>query len=439
MREGDTGLAVLACGMVFCFFLDICPSSRKNKEKREKLMGDFFQSGAISTLHRLGHTDLQSLELELKKHQRRRPVALILPAVYAEFEGEALPNILRQLRDVSYLNEIVLVMNRTDVMEFRSAKKILSDLGLNINIVWSSGPRVTDLYKLLEENNLHLGEDGKGRSVWIAFGYVIANEQSEVIVLHDCDIVNYNRDFLARLCYPMANPNLGYEFCKGFYSRVTDRMYGRVTRLYFTPLIRALQKIVGYHSFLVYLDSFRYPLAGEFSLDLDLARATRIPSDWGLEVGILAEVYRNCVPKRICQVDLIESYEHKHQHLSSADPTAGLLKMCIDITKSLFRTLTQEGVIISDGLLRTLAGTYLRTAQDTIKKYEDDAAINKLFFDRHAEGTAVETFLQGIRIAGDDFLKDPLGSPEIPNWNRVTSAIPDFLENLKEAVAADNK
>ena len=402
-------------------------------------MGDFFQTGTISTLHRLGHRDLESLESELKRHRRHRPIALILPAVYAEFEREALPNILKELKDVTYLNEIVLVMNRTDAMEFRAAKKTLTDLGLNIDIVWSAGPRVTDLYKLLEENNLSLGEDGKGRSVWIAFGYVIANEKSDVIVLHDCDIVNYNREFLARLCYPMANPNLGYEFCKGFYSRVTDRMYGRVTRLYFTPLIRALQKIVGYHTFLVYLDSFRYPLAGEFSLDIDLARATRIPSDWGLEVGILAEVYRNCVPKRICQVDLIESYEHKHQDLSPTDPTTGLLKMCIDITKSLFRTLSQEGVIISGGLLRTLAGTYLRAAQDTIKKYEDDAAINKLFFDRHAEGTAVDTFLQGLMIAGDEFLKDPLGSPEIPNWNRVTSAIPDFLEKLKEAVAEDNK
>src|SRR4030042_3858058 len=349
-------------------------------------MGDFFQSGAIATLHRLGQRKRESLETELKKHQKHRPIALVLPAVYAEFEREALPNILRQLKEVNYLNEIVLVMNKTDAMEFRRAKKTLTDLGLNINIVWSSGSRIGKIYKLLEENELSLGEDGKGRSGWIALGDVIANEKSEVIVLHDCDIVNYNRELLARLCYPMANPNLGYEFCKGYYSRVTDRMYGRVTRLYFTPLIRALQKIVGYHPFLVYLDSFRYPLAGEVSLDEDLARVTRIPSDWGLEVGILAEVYRNCVPKRICQVDLIESYEHKHQDLSSADPTAGLLKMCIDITKSLFRTLTQEGVIISGGLLRTLAGTYLRAAQDTINKYEDDAAINKLFFERHAEG-----------------------------------------------------
>ena len=402
-------------------------------------MGDFFQSGAIATLHRLGQRKLESLETELKKHQKHRPIALVLPAVYAEFEREALPKILSLLKEVNYLNEIVLVMNRTDAMEFRRAKKTLSDLGLNINIVWSSGSRIGKLYKLLEENELSLGEDGKGRSVWIALGYVIANEKSEVIVLHDCDIVNYNRELLARLCYPMANPNLGYEFCKGYYSRVTDRMYGRVTRLYFTPLIRALQKIVGYHPFLVYLDSFRYPLAGEFSLDEDLARVTRIPSDWGLEVGILAEVYRNCVPKRICQVDLIETYEHKHQDLSSSDPTKGLLKMCVDITKSLFRTLSQEGIIISAGLLRTLTGTYLRSAQDTIKKFEDDAAINQLFFDRHAEGTAVETFLQGIKMAGKEFLDDPLGAPEIPNWNRVTSAIPDFLDLLKEAVAEDNK
>ena len=87
-------------------------------------MGDFFQSGAIATLHRLGQRDLESLKAELRKHKKHRPVALILPAVYAEFEREALPNILGQLKEVNYLNEIVLVMNRTDAMEFRRLKKL---------------------------------------------------------------------------------------------------------------------------------------------------------------------------------------------------------------------------------------------------------------------------------------------------------------------------
>jgi len=402
-------------------------------------MSDFYQSGVVSTLHRLGKLNLEALEVELLEHAKHRPIALVLPTTFSDFQGEAFKRILENLTGVRYLEEIVVVMNKTGTMEFRQAKKILSDMPFKTKIVWSSGPRIGELYELLEKNELFLGEDGKGRSVWIAMGYVIANERSEVITLHDCDILTYNRELLARLCYPSANPNMGYEFCKGFYSRVTDRMFGRVTRLFFTPLIRALEKILGYLPVLVYFDSFRYPLSGEFSLDIDLARANRIPSDWGLEVGLLAEVYRNCVAKRICQVDLMESFEHKHQELSESDPTKGLLKMCVDITKTIFRTLSTEGVIISAGLLRTLESTYLRTAQDTIKRYEDDASINQLYFERHAEVSAVEAFCKGIKIAAKEFLDNPLSTPEIPNWNRVTSAIPDFLNKLRETVEEDNR
>ncbi|NIM97644.1 MAG: glycosyl transferase [candidate division Zixibacteria bacterium] len=402
-------------------------------------MSDFYQTGVVSTLHRLGKPSLEALERELLEHGKHRPIALILPTTFADFQGEAFKKILENLRDVKYLNEIVVVMNKTDTMEFRQAKKILSEMPFGAKIVWSSGPRIGELYKLLAKNELSIGEDGKGRSVWIAMGYVIANERSHVIAIHDCDILTYNRELLARLCYPAANPNMGYEFCKGYYSRVTDRMYGRATRLFFTPLIRALTKILGHLPVLVYFDSFRYPLSGEFSLDIDLARVNRTPSDWGLEVGVLAEVYRNCVFRRICQVDLMESFEHKHQILSEGDPAKGLLKMCVDITKTIFRTLSTEGVILSAGVLRTLESAYLRTAQDTIKRYEDDASINQLYFDRHSEVSAVEAFSKGIKLAAGQFLDDPLSAAEIPNWNRVTSAIPDFLDKLREAVEEDNK
>ena len=129
-----------------------------------------------------------------------------------------------------------------------------------------------------------------------------------------------------------------------------------------TPLIRSLIKMVGHHPLLVFFDSFRYPLAGEFSMDIDLARINRIPGDWGLEVGVLAEVYRNTAIRRVCQVDITENYEHKHQVLSPEDASRGLNKMCIDICKSLFRTLASEGVIFSDGFFKTLVATYVRTA-----------------------------------------------------------------------------
>jgi glucosyl-3-phosphoglycerate synthase len=244
---------------------------------------------------------------------------------------------------------------------------------------------------------------------------------------------------VARLCYPIANSSLGYEFCKGYYPRYGDVLYGRVTRLFLTPLIRALIRIIGHIPFLDYLDSFRYPLAGEFSMTVDLARVNRIPADWGLEVGVLSEVYRNCSLKRVCQVDLVENYQHKHQELSPDDPEKGLMKMSVDIADSLLRTLAVEGVLMSEAFFRTLSTVYQREAEDIIRRYHDDAAINGLMFDRHAENQATETFRRVLQVASTGFLGDPHSALLISNWNRVASALPDFPDRLYSAVEEDNE
>jgi len=255
--------------------------------------------------------------------------------------------------------------------------------------------------------------------------------------VHDCDIRTYDREFLARLCYPVANPNLNYEFAKGYYGRVADRLYGRVTRLFVTPLLRAMKATLGSQPLLDYLDSFRYPLAGECAMTTDLARINRIPSDWGLEIGTLVEVYRNCSPKRICQVELTENYDHRHQDLSEHDATRGLHRMVVDIASSAIRNLASYGVEFDAGFLNTLTAAYRRTAQDAIASYSDDAVLNGLVFDRHEEELAVETFSRALRAAGLGFVRDPMDVPQIPNWNRVASALPGFLEELREAVEAD--
>jgi glucosyl-3-phosphoglycerate synthase len=169
----------------------------------------------------------------------------------------------------------------------------------------------------------------------------------------------------------------------------------------------------------------------------DLARINRIPSDWGLEIGTLVEVYRNCSPKRVCQVELVENYDHRHQELSEGDATSGLHRMVVDIASSAIRNLASYGVQFDAGFLNTLSAAYTRTAQDAIASYCDDARLNGLVFDRHEEEVAVETFCRALRAAGLGFVRDPLGTPQIPNWNRVTSAIPGFLDELRDAVEAD--
>jgi len=401
-------------------------------------MGDFFQPGVITTLHRLKKGNLDRMETELEFYSKHNPIALVLPSLYSELKEKALRTIVSEIQKVKYINQVIITLGGGNEKEFEHTKEFFSVLPQEAVVIWNDGERVRSLYDILKKNDIPAGEDGKGRSTWMAFGYVLASEKSNVIVLHDCDILSYDREFLARLCYPVVNPNLGYEFCKGYYARVTNKMHGRVTRLFVTPLLRSLERLLGYLPFLVYLDSFRYSLAGEFSIITDLARINRIPWDWGLEVGVLSEVFRNCSLRRICQVDLTENYEHKHQELSSDDPSKGLLKMSIDIAKNLFRNLASEGIDLSESLLKTLKATYLRTAQESITKYHDDAAINGLDFDRHEEGVAVETFTKGIELASKAFVEDPLRIPLIPNWSRVTSAIPDFLERLKTAVDDDN-
>jgi glucosyl-3-phosphoglycerate synthase len=224
--------------------------------------------------------------------------------------------------------------------QFNRARSFFDGFYTPVTALWMESERIQDLLRLLETRGLSAGGDGKGRSCWMAYGYLLAKRDCDVIALHDCDIVNYDRQLLARLCYPVAHPHLSFEFCKGYYARVTDRLHGRVTRLFVTPLIRALEGMAPGAPFLKYLDSFRYPLAGEFAMDINLARANRIPSDWGLEVGTLAEVYRDCAVSRTCQVDLMERRAQPRSPGDPSRPDTHGGRHC----KSLFRTLAAEGL-----------------------------------------------------------------------------------------------
>jgi glucosyl-3-phosphoglycerate synthase len=401
-------------------------------------MSDFFQNGVVTTLHRLGSNPPGRLEAELRQHSRANPVALVIPCLISELERPAIGRIVEQLSHVDYLDEIVIPLGRADRHQFEKARHFFAPLGPRCRLIWIEGEGVQSFIRLLLDNRLDIGPPGKGRASWLAIGYVLAGNRSKAIALHDADIVAYDRSMLSRLCYPLVHPSLVYEYAKGYYARVTDRMHGRVTRLFLTPLVRALIQLVGSVPYLRYLDSFRYALSGEFAMHADLARYIRVPGDWGLEIGMLSEVYRNASLRRVCQVDVAENYEHKHQALSQDDSGGGLNRMAGDICKSVLRTLAMEGVVFGQGFYTTLKVTYLRYAQDAVRSYNDDALTNGLLFDRHSETLAVEVFLRALERGCEEFERDPLALTGLPNWNRVTSAIPDFLERYRGAVDADN-
>ena len=403
-------------------------------------MGDFHQSGIVTTLHNLTRRSIHELESELCNFSQQRQLGLILPSLYSELNTEALPSIVNILKEVPYLNQIVIGLDRADNEEYRKALQFFSVLPQNHRVLWNDGPRLQALHNKLVERELAPNQMGKGRNVWYCMGYVLASRQADSVALHDCDIMTYERAMLARLLYPVANPQFNYEFCKGYYSRVANgKMNGRVSRLFVTPLIRALKKTMGQSDYLEFLDSFRYPLAGEFSFRTDVLVDLRIPSDWGLEIGVLSEMHRNYAHNRLCQTEIADNYDHKHQVLSLEDKKLGLSKMSIDIAKAMFRKMATQGTVFSNETFRTLKATYLRIALDFVETYHNDCKFNGLDHDIHTEEAAVEVFAENLVHAGQRFLENPMETPFIPSWNRVVSAMPDVFEQLTQAVEADNK
>ena len=403
-------------------------------------MTDFYQNGSITTLHNLGERSTADLEQDLMQFSERRPLGLILPSLYSEIDTPALPAIIKELKSVPYLSQIVIGLDRATEEEYRHSLSFFADLPQHHRVLWNDGPRLKALDARLQSAGLAPKELGKGRNVWYCMGYTLASNRTESVALHDCDIVTYERSLLARLIYPVAHPRFNYEFCKGYYARVADgKINGRVSRLLVTPLLRALKKNLGEMEYLEYMDSFRYPLAGEFSFRRDVLNDIRIPSDWGLEIGVLSEMYRNYANNRLCQADIADVYDHKHQDLSAENDAGGLSKMSIDISKALFRKLATRGVTFNTESFRSLKATYYRIALDFVETYHNDAVMNGLSLDIHNEEKAVELFAENIMKAGEAFLDRPMERPFIPSWSRVISAMPDVLDQLRDAVEADHE
>lgn len=402
-------------------------------------MSDFWQHGGITVLQHLRDRPIEDLEAELLKISRKRKTTLLLPALYSEFNTPSMPGIIAELKHVSYLHKVVLSLDQADRRQFDEVRRQMSDLPMAVRIVWHDGPGMQSLLEELRQADFTMNYPGKGRSVWMTMGYILADREIYAMATHDCDIVNYHRSMLARLVYPVVHPATDFEFSKGYYARVTDRLYGRVTRLFYTPLIRTLRRMLGHNPFLSYLDNFRYALSGEFAMIASLAKGIRISPTWGLEVSLLSEIYQEASVNRICQVEISDFYEHKHQVLKKDKPSEGLIRMACDIAKALFRVLSQDGIILSSAFFRTLLTAYIQEARVSIEKYHALSLLNGLAYDRHSEIDAVEAFVDSLRCAIPEFVEDPVGIPMMPAWVRVAAAIPDFQERLEECVEQDNR
>ncbi len=320
--------------------------------------------------------------------------AVVVPMTAREFAGLAPERTLAALEDVDPARVIVPLRSPAErVGEFR---RWLAGFDLDCTVLWCNAPGVE---ALLADHGLD-GGFGKGRDVWLGLG-VAAREQ--FVVLHDADVRSYDSTHVPRLLAPLSE----FGFSKGYYARVENgRLYGRLFRLFFAPLVAALRER---HDapVLEYLGAFRYALAGEMGFTSTIARGLRLQPSWGLETGVLGETFRSLGFDGTVQVDL-GVHEHDHRAVSGE---SGLADMSRHVARALFRVLDEERLTPDFG---TLPERYRAVAERFIGGYAADAAFNGLEYDREDERTQVDSYAEAISpVAGES---------RLPAWREASLA-----------------
>jgi glucosyl-3-phosphoglycerate synthase len=332
--------------------------------------------------------------------------AVVVPMTEREYAGLAAERVLSSLERVAPAR--VVVPLRASADRAGAFADWLAEYDLPLSVVWCDGPQVA---ALLAENDLD-GHRGKGRDVWLALGVALSEE---FVVFHDADTKTYDASYVHRLLFPLAH---GHAFSKGYYARVENRrLYGRLFRLFYAPLVRALADAHD-AAVLDYLGAFRYALAGEFAATRALASRLRMQRDWGLEVGTLGDAFSHAGFDESAQVDL-GAYEHDHRAVSG--PT-GLSDMSRGVGRALFTAVEEHGVTPD---YDSLPDRYRETARRFVRAYGTDAAFNDLDYPTDEERSQIERYVAAVG--------PPTGDDRLPAW----ADAPIAPREVRECAEAD--
>src|SRR5674476_281505 len=108
-------------------------------------MADFYQDGVLTTLHRLAPDQLGRLEADLSRFVRNRPIGLVLPALYSEFESPSMQRIVAELRQVQYLERIVVAVGRATKEQFERTKTFFQNFYTPVRLIWIEGAKTQSI------------------------------------------------------------------------------------------------------------------------------------------------------------------------------------------------------------------------------------------------------------------------------------------------------
>ncbi|HEY3827703.1 MAG TPA: glucosyl-3-phosphoglycerate synthase [Solirubrobacteraceae bacterium] len=170
---------------------------------------------------------------------------------------------------------------------------------------------------------------GKGDAMWRALSVL----EGESVCFLDADTEDFTAHFCSGLLGPLVcEPQV--SFVKGFYRRPFEQDGvslpeggGRVNHLTARPALAL---------FYPQLAAVRQPLAGEVAARRELLERLPFATGYGVEIGMLIDVWREHGLDGIAQVDL-EVHRNRHQTLQALTP------MAYTVLAAIARRLEQEG------------------------------------------------------------------------------------------------
>jgi len=336
--------------------------------------------------------------------------AVIVPLTARDYGSAATEAVFNTLASIN--PERVIVPLRAEPSIVNDVSQWLHSFDIPITVLWCTAPEITDI---LASNGLN-GETGKGRDVWLALGLA---SKSDYVVIHDADATTYDKTTVPRLLFPLS---LDYEFSKAYYSRIeNNQLYGRLFRLFITPLVRALRDQQSRTAdILSYIDAFRYALSGEFAMTGELAKSLQIPRGWGLEIGTLGDAFSHAGFAGTAQVDL-GIHQHEHRPVEGDE---GLGNMAHDVGETFYSVLESHDILPEYEQLRE---QYKRCAQTLIEQYAADAAFNGFSYDVEQERQQVSLYAKAITPPRED--------TRLPAWSNISLSPDEILERSRNGLA----
>ncbi len=276
---------------------------------------------------------------ELKGDTR---VSVVLPA---RDEASTVGAIVTALREE--LAEAVPLLDEIVVIDSGS-------MDLTSRVAADAGAQVFSQRDILPETG---DRPGKGEALWKSLHVTTG----DVVAFIDADLREFDPQFAVGLLGPLlSDPTVG--FVKAFYDRpltngdtVLPAGGGRVTELVARPLLN-----LHYPE----LAGFVQPLAGEYAARRSLLERLPFVSGYGVEIGMLIDVFEDSGLQGMAQVDL-----GSRRHRNSDDAALG--RMAAQVYLSLLSRLQRHGRALLTGEPSLTMTQFVRTDDGFLPRWND--------------------------------------------------------------------